>query len=321
MLLGFHSKQLTERGTEVAMFDYALGAKALLGHDVRVFIPRARTVIPEVKRRFEEHFDVVLYDSPDEISCDALVVMKRGRPGKVTKTIPELNHAFADVNEPHGHRFAALSDWLARTAQHELRLPRGRVLRVPKLRKPDVIPYIVTLPEVEEDMRAELGIPDDAVVFGRHGGVGTFGVEFVRNAIRAVVAERRDAWFVLVNVERFVDNDRVLHVPLLVDRADIRRFVNTCDYMLHAHATGETFGLAPAEFGYVGVPVLTYLDSPRLAHVDFLRDGLLLGYRSHDELVRYLTTLERRTAPVPNDIRELFSPERVMATFDEVFLH
>lgn len=131
MLLGFHSRQLTERGTEVAMFDYALGAKELLGHDVRVFIPRARKVIPEVKRRFEEHFDVVLYDSADEISCDALVVMKRGRPGQVTRTIPELNHVFWDVSKPHGHRFAALSDWLARTAHHEVRLPGGRVIRVP----------------------------------------------------------------------------------------------------------------------------------------------------------------------------------------------
>lgn len=184
-----------------------------------------------------------------------------------------------------------------------------------------MIPYIVTLPDVREDMRAELGIPDDAVVFGRHGGVGTFGVEFVRDAIKAAVAERRDAWFVLVNVERFVDSDRVLHVPLLVDRADIRRFVNTCDYMVHAHATGETFGLAPVEFGYVGAPVLTYLGSPQLAHVDILEDGLLLGYRSYDELVGYLTTLGRRTAPVATDIPERFSPERVMATFDEVFLH
>src|SRR5918996_4831755 len=192
MLLGFHSKQLTERGTEVAMFDYAVGAKELLGHEVRVFIPRARTVIPEVKRRFEEQFDVVLYDSPDQISCDALVVMKRGLPGHVTETIPELNHAFMDASKPHGHRFAVLSDWVAGTARHELPLPRGRVLRVPKLRKPDVIPYIVTLPEVEEDMRAELGIADDAVVFGRHGGVGTFSVEFVRDAIKAAVAARRD---------------------------------------------------------------------------------------------------------------------------------
>jgi hypothetical protein len=321
LILGLHSKQLTDRGTEVALFDYAVAAKDLLGHEVKAYVPAASDrIVPEVKRRFEEHFDVVLYSSPRDISCDALYVIKRGHPGRITDGIPELNHAFEYVSEPHGHRFAAISGWLARNANQPIHLPRGRVLRVPRLKKPPVVPLIVTLPDVRDDFRAELGIPEEAVVFGRHGGVGTFSIDFVRDAIRSAVDERPDVWFLFTNVEPFHAHERIVHLPHVPDRASVRRFVNTCDYMIHAHALGEGFGLAPAEFALVGVPVLTFLGSPRLAHLDLLKNGLLLGYRDHAEVLRYLTTLERRTAPVPSNVAVEYGPERVMARFQDVFL-
>src|SRR5439155_578085 len=77
MRLGFHTKQLTERGTEVALFDYALAANQTLGHDVTVFVPaETAKIIPGVKRRFEEHFELVLYSTPRDIACDALYVIK-----------------------------------------------------------------------------------------------------------------------------------------------------------------------------------------------------------------------------------------------------
>jgi hypothetical protein len=321
MILGFHTKQLTERGTEVALFDYALAAKELLGHEARIFVPeQTEKIIPAVKRRFEEHFDVVLYSSASEISCDALYVIKRGFPGGITNGIPELVHAFHDASHPHGHRFATVSDWVSHTAAHTIRLPRGRVITVPKLRKSPVVPHIVALPDVADDLRAQLEIPDEAVVFGRHGGVGTFSIDFVKDAIRDAVTIRKDIWFLFLNVEEFCDDPRVIHLPQVTDRAEIRRFINTCDYMIHAHAIGETFGLAVAEFAFAGVPVMTYLGSPRLAQLDLLSDDLLLAYTDYSDVLTDLTALERRTAPIPSDVAERYSVERVMARFQDVFL-
>jgi glycosyltransferase involved in cell wall biosynthesis len=321
VILGFHTKQLTDRGTEVALFDYAIAAKELLGHDVVVFVPtQSDTIVPQVRRRFEQQFELVLYTTPNSISCDALYVIKRGYPGRITGSVPELNHAFEYVSEPHGHRFAAISAWLARTATRPLRLPRGRVLKLPRLTKPDVVPLIVTLPDVRDDLREELGIPDDVVVFGRHGGVGTFSIDFVKAAIRSALDERGDIWFVFTNVEPFYEHDRIVYLPHVPDRADVRRFVNTCDYMIHAHALGEGFGLAVAEFALVGAPVLTFLGSPRMAHLDLLSDGLLLGYTDYVDVMRYLTTLERRTAPVESDVAVRYGVERAMERFQDVFL-
>lgn len=321
MILGFHSKQLTERGTEVALFDYALGAKNLLGHEVRIYVPtRARKIIPSVKERFEEHFDLVFYDTPEQIACDALYVIKKGSPGRVTEAIPELNHAFDDISHPHGRRFAAVSAWLARTATHRIRLPRGRAVHLPSLRRIGVVPHIVTLPDVGEGYRKELGIPDEGVVFGWHGGDGNLDVAFVKDPILAALEGRNDIWFVFMNAARFCEHERVLHLPLSIDRTDVRRFVNTCDYMLHAHLVGETFGLAVAEFAYVGAPVITFIDSPRRGHLDLLSNELLLGYRDREGLLRYLRTLERRATPVDSDVATRYSPERVMAQFNDVFL-
>jgi hypothetical protein len=321
MRLGFHTKQLTERGTEVALFDYALAANQFLGHDVTVFVPaETPKIIPAVKRRFEEQFELVLYSTPRDITCDALYVIKRGSPGLITDRIPELVHSFHDASHPHGHRFATVSDWVSNTAAHQFRLPRGRVVRVPKRRKPPVVPHIVTLPDIADDFRGELSLPAEAVVFGRHGGLGTFSIEFVKDAIRTALDNRDDVWFLLVNVEPFCEHARVIHLPQMTDRAEIRRFVNTCDYMIHAHAIGETFGLAVAEFAFAGVPVMTYLGSPRLAQLDLLSDELLLAYMDYDHVLTDFTSLPRRTAPVPSDIRERYSVERVMKRFREIFL-
>jgi hypothetical protein len=183
-----------------------------------------------------------------------------------------------------------------------------------------VVPHIVTLPDIDEDLREQLSVPQEAVVFGRHGGVGTFSVEFVRRAICAAVDQREDVWFLLVNVDRFCEHPRVVHLPLLVDRAEVRTFVNTCDYMIHAHALGETFGLAVAEFAYVGAPVLTFLGSPRLGQLDLLNDALLLAYTDYDDVLTDFLNLPRRTRPAETDVPQKYSPERVMSRFDEVFL-
>jgi glycosyltransferase involved in cell wall biosynthesis len=321
MVLGFHTKQLLARGTEVALFDYALAAKELLGHEVRISVPAdSRRVVPAVKRRFEEHFELMLYDDTRSIACDALYVIKRGRPGRITEAIPELVHAFDDGSFPHGHRYAVVSDWVSRCAKRKFELPGGRVLEIPRVIKPPVVPHIVSLPDVDEDMRAELGIPGDAVVFGRHGGLGNFDLEFVQDAIRAVLEERSDVWFVFLNVHRFSEDARVIHLPELVDRAEIRRFVNTCDYMLHAHRYGETFGLAVAEFAFVGAPVLTFLGSPLKGHFDLLSDGMLLGYTTYEDVLAYLSKLPRRTEPADTSVRLKYSRESVMGRFASTFL-
>ena len=172
----------------------------------------------------------------------------------------------------------------------------------------------------DESLRSDLGIPDEAIVFGRHGGDANFDIDFVHSAISAVLEHRSNVWFVFLDTYRFLAHPRVVHLPPVTDRADVRRFVNTCDYMLHANSVGETFGLAVAEFALVGAPVLTYLKSPQLAHLELLGSDLLIGYVGYDDLLHHLRTLPRRTEERPSLVSETYSVDRVMRRFHEVFL-
>ena len=51
----------------------------------------------------------------------------------------------------------------------------------------DVLPYIVEKFDFCGDMREELKIPRDALVFGRYGGLSTFDIEFVHEAIKEIL--------------------------------------------------------------------------------------------------------------------------------------
>ena len=48
-------------------------------------------------------------------------------------------------------------------------------------------------------LRAEFGIPVDALVLGRHGGYDTFDLEFVREVIGALAKSGANVFFLLMN--------------------------------------------------------------------------------------------------------------------------
>ena len=71
------------------------------------------------------------------------------------------------------------------------------------------------------DLRASLGIPADATVFCRHGGMPTFNVPFVRTAVARFAERRPDVYFVLLNTPRLDSKTRanVVHLPAIFDEA------------------------------------------------------------------------------------------------------
>jgi glycosyltransferase involved in cell wall biosynthesis len=323
MLLGFHSKQLSERGSERAIFDYATVLETAHGVQPRIFVPvDAREIVPAVRSAFSQRFDVVFYSQPDDIHCDALYVIKRGRRSQVTDRIPELVHAMFEPDDPHGHRFATISQWLSQQSRRVIPLARGHALTLPRLVKPPFVPHIVELADVESDLRAELDVPEDGVVFGRHGALRSFSIPWVKDAVREALEIRDDVWFLFLNTERFVVHPRVRHLDLTTDREVIRCFVNSCDYMLHARREGETFGIAVAEFAAAGVPVLSCTRTVAKAHFEIVPPELIRGYGDKAELLALLLALPRRlrTPEVAAAFRERFSPTAVAENFTRVFL-
>ena len=320
MIVAFHTNQLGERGTEVALFDFAHYNEALLGNQSIVLTPQpADQAHPDVRKRFHDRFEVIHYKDATRLEKDILVPkgadvfynIKRGMPDEVDiREVKFCVHAVFRANHPHGDVYAYISEWLARHMAGE----EGRW-----------VPLIVHKPASDEDLRSELGIPRDAIVFGRYGGAATFNVKGVREAVLNVARRRRDIHFVLLNTPlrppRFRSMPENIHfLPVTIDPIGRSRFINTCDAMLHARRSGETFGLACAEFSAHNKPVITYAKSKCKAHIENLQ-GRAITYRSRRELKKILLGFRR---PDPSEnwdvVTDAFSPERVMRKFNEVFL-
>ena len=148
-----------------------------------------------------------------------------------------------------------------------------------------VIPHMVDLPACDEDLREELKIPSDALVFGRYGGNNSFDISFVHEAIAEFLSVDSNAYFLFMNTEPFLAHPRVTYLDKNIDLTFKVKFINTCDAMIHARQIGETYGLSIAEFSSKNKPVFT-CPCGDLEHVKILGDKAIL-YTTKEELVEY----------------------------------
>lgn len=290
--IAFHSNQLSIRGTEVALFDYALHNETVLGHrSLVIYNADSPHNSAEALAKFSARFEVVSYRRIDELDAllcrhhaDLLYAIKAGKDDGVwSRTVPTMVHAVFPTNpsQVHGASYAFISEWLS---QH---CANGKIPSVP---------HIVELPDVNGDLRGELGIPPQARVLGCHGGANSFDVPSAIEGVRQVLARSPDTWFVFLNIAPFVDHPRALFLPGSSDMVRKTRFINTCDAMLHARLQGESFGLACGEFSIRNKPVITYAGSKHRHHIDVLGDAGLhyTGTRSLVDIIEKLDPVDIR---------------------------
>ncbi len=314
LTIAFHSNQLSLRGTEVALYDYAEGAEAVLGHRSIVIHPaQSPGNDSQALAKFQSRFDVISYRDKAELDdhlrhCKAnlLYAIKAGKPdGFLSLAVPTMVHAVfpTDPSRAHGASFAYISDWLSKGCSN------GHI---------PAVPHIVTLPPDDGDLRVELGIPANATVLGCHGGSTSFDVPAAIAAVHRCLGTLANTWFVFLNIEKFVDHPRALFLPGSGDLIRKTRFINTCDAMLHARVQGESFGLACGEFSIRNKPVLTFAGSKHKHHLQVLGNAGWL-YRDERELVRLIASID------PGAIRAgqwdryspSFNPVHVMGLFDQ----
>lgn len=315
--LVFQSTQLSVRGTEIALYDYARYNEELLGNESLILYDETSPLNDaSVIRRFESRFPVHAYRKSEGIdkvlpalNADLLYFIKLDRNNYfISESLPTMVHEVFPVLPSmfHGSAYAFVSFWLSRVFSN------GRV---------PAVPHIVTLPDVQGDLRVELGIPADAAVFGFHGGRESFDIEFAKRVVKAVLDERSDIYFLFLNITPFADHKRAIFLPGTADVVRKVMFINSCDAMLHARSRGETFGLACAEFSLRNKPVLTYALSGERNHIEVLGEKALL-YRGPAELRSLLLGFDReRAAQQDWDCYSRdYSPQAVMPLFDRHFI-
>jgi hypothetical protein len=310
--IGFHSNQLGLRGTDVALYDYAYCNREVLGNESIIISDGSKNM--QGLEKFKAAFEVLLYDDFSQVEgfvdrrgMDAVYFQKAGfDDGRRVSNARNLVHAVFQCYAPHGDVYAYISGWLARA------MTGGRH---------PYVPYMARLPESDHHFRERLGIPADAVVFGRHGGRDQFDIDFARRVVREVARARPDLYFLFMNTDRFCDpEENIIHLNPTWDLTAKVGFINTCDAMLHARTQGETFGLAIAEFLLRDKPVIAWGDGVDKNHLEMLGDCGLF-YQDPAALFNLLTGFEKTEAGGRYRQRvAAFTPERVMERFRDVFL-
>lgn len=318
--VAFYQPFLNERGTCVAMFDYAYFNQTLLGNKSLIIYDSIDTRNEQNGlKRFKENFEV--YDFKcgdccveDRISMIDDIVVKTNtqyihmskfgvNDGVVSRKAKTIISCIGMTNEPHGDVYSYGSYWLSKACSNG---------------QHPAVPYIAYLPEESSDMREKLNIPTNAVVYGRHGGADTFDMPWAYQVIEEVLNRNENVYFLFLNTSKFINHPRVIHIDTIVDYKDKTRFINTCDAMLHVRYIGESFGLACAEFSIRNKPVITWWNSKERNHIEILGSKGIY-YQTPNDLFNILMNFKPNPNYDWNCYRD-YSPENIMKLFDEVYL-
>ena len=354
--VAFFMRNFTGRGVERSTYDYAHYNETILGNKSYIFAytleyhasfkdehayPTSRHQVDDFKKRFG---DVIELNGFDEMATyiplldlDFFYIQPDGREEPVYRfgdkafwgKCRTIMHCVFTTNVPQADYNLTISHFL--NLKYDTTLP--------------VLPLIVSISEHYQEevansrrttdgtgdlgnMRAELCIPEDAIVFGRYGGHNQFNIPLVHNMILHTVLQPKHSniYFIFMNTdplfaEIHMDfyHPNIRYLPFSSDILTKIRFINTCDAMIHGRYMGETFGLAIAEFSSLNKPIVTS-NQGDIEHIMILREKALV-YANDKHLYHIFTHLRELTAwNKENDwnaYRE-YTPERVMRLFDQI---
>ena len=173
-----------------------------------------------------------------------------------------------------------------------------------------------------ENFRSALNIPDTATVFGRYGGINTFDIYFVIQAIQNILTmnKNENIYFIFMNTDVFYNHERIFYFKGTTCMKAKKKFINTCDAMIHARIQGETFGLACGEFACCSKSVITYENSKERNHIDILKNKAIL-YKNYEEIYEIFNNFDKNiNKNMKNNGYLEYTPEKVMYEFNKNFL-
>jgi hypothetical protein len=289
MNIGFFIRHFTERGTEVAIYDYARYNEEILHNKSYIIcfteqtqeknrFPTQRYSYDKFSKRFQiiEINDMTdMTDVINNFKLDFFYTLTHGGGDDMYQfknkylwgNCKTIKHCVFDTKYPESDFYIGIADFL--NCKYNTSLP--------------VIPHIVDLPNTDENLRSELQIPNDAIVFGRYGGIDQFDINITHHAIKEYLQADENCYFLFMNTNKFYEHPRIIYLDKNLDLYYKVKFINTCDAMIHARGMGETFGLSIAEFSIKNKPVIT-CNCGDLEHIRILGDKAVI-YSSSEQLM------------------------------------
>lgn len=319
MKIGFCVLQFGLRATEKTTFSYARYCEELLGHESIIIGNKVREM--DSYEKFNKRFKIILTEKDvsiynndefrrqmekivDDEKLDYLYWQIDGRNyNYCVNNCKNLVHYVFDGSDKHGHRYSAISEYLAK-----------------KHNKSSFVPYCIDLPKPTKNIREELNIPKDTILFSRTGGRDSFhNIGSAKRVVYDIVNNNRDIYFVFLNTDKFYEHPQIRYINGTTDEQFISNLIYSSDAMLHCR-NGETFGLAIGEYSYFNKPVITYSGTQDdYAHLQILGDQAIKyhDYNSLYGILAFWGDIERKG---PYDAYKQFAPKNVMDKFNEEFL-
>jgi hypothetical protein len=315
--VAFLSNKLTLRGTEIAIFDYADHNEKILGNKSIIItrdyekIKNEYDVDIQAYNKFNNRFSVFYYSNQQDIdnivldnNISHIFIEKAGDwDGLLSNKCKNIIHCVFTTCRPHGQVYT----------------PIGQTINDLQGTNYPVMPYMVTIPNNNEDLRNSLNIPKNAIVFGRYGGKESFDIKFVYDVIKNILNVKQDIYFLFMNTNVFYEHKNIIYLPGNSDMIYKRQFINTCDALIHARDRGETFGLTCGEFAICEKPVITWGKSHEKEHLIILKEKAVI-YNSESELYDILNTFTKEKYNVKNNGYMFYTPENVMDIFKKICL-
>ena len=312
MNIAFWDNQLCERGTTTSLFDYAFHNQTILGNKSYIFYDKNnKSNKQKIIEKFKKYFIVHETSNFEEVdnyllkyNIKHIYIIKFGKKdSRLSKVAKNCIHCVFTCRNPHGDVYSSISNWVY-----------GNNGKYP------VVPHMINLKKHDENMRKELNIPEDAIVFGGYGGKDSFSIKYVQHVVYEIAKNNSNIYFLFANFDKFGPKlKNVIYLDTIYDNRLKVKFINTFNAMLWARKVGETFGIAIGEFCLLNKPIIA-TKCGDLAHWHILKDQAI-WYNNEKDLTNILLNFDPKIESKKdwNAYKE-YTPEKVMKIFKKVYL-
>lgn len=317
MRIAFYLDEMNYRGVANATYMYALNNIKILKNSSYIFYNKNnKSNKKEVLNKFKKKLTtigVLNFSEVDKFQkkyrFDYLYVQKGGEKDYwVSKKIKTVVHSMYPqrLSQVHGFNYVYISDWLSKKFSNK---------KIP------YVPIIVETFKSNRSFKKKFKIKNQNIVLGCHGGESSFDMNFVKDSILHTVNKRKELFFIFLNIKKFCTHPRIKFLNGTANELYKRKFINTCDFMIHGRSLGESFGLACAEFAVHGKPIISYKFNRHRSHVNDCPKKYLIEYDSYENLNKILINL-RKFKKRKNELNKYFgyNAKKVMNLFKRKLL-
>ena len=313
--VGFYLRELNFRGIANSIFIYAKNNQTILKNKSIIFYnSTALDNKTEAIKEFKKKFKTIKISSLSELEkinkilkLDYIYFQRDGAKDEIVNNSKNIIHAVFPQNpfQYHGSNYAFISKWLSKTCSNN---------------KYPFAPLPVQLLKNNQNLRNKLKIPKNAKVFGYHGGETSFDLIFVRDAIKKIVKQNKNIYFLFMNIGKFFNHKKVIFIKGTFNQTQKVKFINTCDVMLHARSLGESFGLSCAEFAIKNKPILTYGYCRQRAHFEICKKNII-PYYSYTDLNKKILNFKKNKKYISKNLKSELSEKKTIKIFKKILLN